>query len=136
MNGADNDDWYEAIDNLRCANKKMKAFGNLIDERMIINTGTILVRGVNEQAVEKMFSLAARSQAITLVLKFRNIGAIGNYDAASEENNLSFDEIAGLVANEIGQHKSDLMQYDRIKGFTEENSLLFPIVEGSAAPGS
>ncbi len=46
MNGADNDDWYETIDNMRCAAKKLRAVGNAVAHGMIVNTGTILVRGV------------------------------------------------------------------------------------------
>ena len=35
MNGADNDDWYEAIDELRCATKKVQALTNLKHNKFV-----------------------------------------------------------------------------------------------------
>ena len=57
LNGVDDDDWYEAIDGMRCAAKKLRAVENAVGLGMTVNTGTILVRGVNEAAVDRMYAL-------------------------------------------------------------------------------
>ena len=134
MNGADNDDWYEAIDNLRCATKKLRAVGNAVSHGMIVNTGTILVRGVNEDAVTRVNRFVAGLAPRHAVLKFRNIGALGRYDAASEATNLSMAEMEALCADAIGVDAAALAAWDRIKGEVAADSRLFP-ADLAARPG-
>ncbi len=126
MNGADNDDWYEAIDNMRCAAKKLRAVENAVAHGMIVNTGTILVRGVNEAAVGRMHRLMADLGPRHAVLRFKNIGAFGRYDAASKARNLSMAEMEGLCAAAIGTDATCLAAWDRIKGKAEAGNRLFP----------
>ena len=44
MNGVDRDDWYETIDDLACAEKKLKAFKNIAN-KFNLDIGTIIVKG-------------------------------------------------------------------------------------------
>ena len=126
LNGADNDDWYEAIDNMRCAARKLRAVENVVAQGMIVNTGTILVRGLNEAAVDRVFRFVGNLGPRHAVLRFKNIGALGRYDAASEAKNLSMAEMEGLCAGAIGADPADLAAFDRIKGETAPDSRLFP----------
>ncbi len=134
MNGADNDDWYEAIDNMRCAAKKLRAVENAVSRGMIVNTGTILVRGVNEDAVARVNRFVAGLVPRHAVLKFRNIGAFGRYDAASETRNLSMAEMEALCADAIGVDAAALSAWNTIKGETSPDSRLFP-VDLASRPG-
>ncbi len=134
MNGADNDDWYETIDNMRCAAKKLRAVENAVAHGMIVNTGTILVRGVNEGAVRRMHGLMAGLGPRHAVMRFKNIGAFGRYDAASKTRNLSMAEMEALCADAIGADAASLAAWDRIKGKAEAGSRLFP-VDLAARPG-
>lgn len=134
MNGADNDDWYEAIDNMRCAAKKLQAVENAVAHGMIVNTGTILVRGVNEGAVARVHRFVADLAPRHAVLKFRNIGAFGRYDAASEAANLSMAEMEALCADAVGVDVAALSAWDTIKGERAPDSRLFP-VDLAARPG-
>lgn len=127
MNGADNDEWYQRIDSLRCAPKKMQALENILDARMIINTGTILTRGVNEGAVARMFSILREHNPRNAAVKFRNIGALGRYDQKSEQQNLSMRQMLKLVADEIDCDVETLNAWRDVKGYDEENSRLFPL---------
>ena len=43
LNGVDDDDWYEQIDEMRCAKKKLKALRNIVNRKMNLNTGTIII---------------------------------------------------------------------------------------------
>ena len=47
LDGVDNDDWYEQIDEMRCAKKKLKALRNIVDRKMNLNTGTIIIPEIN-----------------------------------------------------------------------------------------
>ena len=127
LNGVDDDGWYEAIDGLRCAQKKLKAVENAVACGMTVNTGTILVRGVNEAAVERMFRLfteTIRPRGVTL--RFKNIGALGRFDEAGEADNLSMAEMEALCAQTIGLDAAGLLELARDRGHVEANSRIFP----------
>ena len=127
LNGADNDDWYEAIDSMRCAAKKLRAVENVVAQGMIVNTGTILVRGLNEDAVRRVHKFVSGLSPRHAVLRFRNIGAFGRYDAASEAANLSMAEMEALCAGAIGVDVAALSAWDTIKGERAPDSRLFPV---------
>ena len=135
LNGADNDDWYQAIDNMRCAAKKLQAVENAVAHGMIVNTGTILVRGVNEAAVDRLHRFVGDLGPRHAILRFKNIGALGRYDLASEGKNLSMAEMEALCADAIGVDTAGLAAFDRIKGEVAADSRLFP-VDPAARPGS
>ncbi len=126
LNGADNDDWYQQIDNLSCARRKLKAIGNVVSKRMILNTGTILVRGVNEAAVARVHQLVMDLSPRHALLRFKNVGALGRYDQSAEAQNLSMRELETLAAEAIDCDPSQISKYDRIKGTQENNTRLFP----------
>jgi molybdenum cofactor biosynthesis enzyme MoaA len=127
LNGADNDDWYEHIDNLRCAHKKLRAVENVINKRMILNTGTILVRGVNECAVQRILDIVKGHGPRHALLRFKNIGALGRFDGIAAKRNLSLSDMEGLAASVIGGTLEQVRAYDRFKGTREHNSRLFPV---------
>ena len=126
FNGADNDDWYEAIDNLRCAVKKMQAVENVVAHGMIANTGTILVRGLNEAAMGRVYRFVSGLRPRNAVLRFKNVGAIGRYDADAAARNLSMEEMEKLCADCLGVDPGKIASFDRIKGERAPDSRLFP----------
>ena len=134
MNGADNDSWYQTIDNMRCAARKMRAVENAVAHGMIVNTGTILVRGVNEAAVDRLHRFMTGLGPRHAVLRFKNIGALGRYDAVSEVRNLRMTEMEALCASAIGVDPAALAGFDRIKGEIAADSRLFP-ADLAARPG-
>jgi len=138
LNGADNDDWYERIDNLKCAEKKLKALENIIDKRMVLNTGTILVRGVNEGAVKRVIDLVQSFNPRHALLRFKNVGALGRYDKGVEQNNLSMGDMQSIVAGAIGCDPRQLSSYTLFKGSYEKNTRLFPLdmKSGTGNPSS
>ena len=127
LNGVDDDGWYEKIDGLRCAQKKLQAVENAVGLGMTVNTGTILVRGVNEAAVERMFRLfteTIRPRGVTL--RFKNIGALGRFDETGEADNLSMAEMEALCAQTLGLDAASLLDLARDRGHVEANSRIFP----------
>ena len=77
LNGVDNDDWYEQIDELRCATKKIQALTNLVNNRFIIDTGTIIVKGVNDDAISRLLHLYKRTGARNVLARIKNVGDLG-----------------------------------------------------------
>ena len=78
MNGADDDSLYVKLDNMKCAGKKVAALKNCIDSGMILNTGTILSKGINESVIRKQVQLFYGMEfKVKPVLRFRTIGLIG-----------------------------------------------------------
>ena len=126
MNGADNDDWYERIDGLRGAAKKLQAVGNMVANRMVLNTGAILIRGINEGAVKRIVDLVRSHAPRHALLRFKNVGALGRYDKEAEKNNLGMAEMEELVAEAIGCNAKALSSYTHFKGEHERNTRLFP----------
>ncbi len=126
MNGADNDDWYEAIDNLRCANKKLRALDNAIDARMIVNTGTIVARGINEPAIAEMANLLQSRAPRHALLRFRNIGAVGRH-MDMDKRHMPWDELIATISAQLGVSVADIQRHSRIENVDEKDTRLFPL---------
>jgi len=100
MNGADNDDYYEQIDELRCATKKVAALENLQRNRFIIDTGTIIVKGINDDVVERMLALYKRVNVNNVICRIKNVGDIGR--SMADQDNYTLEELVTLVARQTG----------------------------------
>lgn len=92
MNGYDNDDVYEVMDDMRCAKQKMQALNNLLETDLRLALGCILVAGLNEFVIDKFDALDLRPGSS---LEFRNVGQVGR--GMSLEKNYSFDELKQMI---------------------------------------
>lgn len=85
MNGADNEEIYEKLDNGKeYCEPKLKALKNCMSENMLINTGTIIVKGVNEFSLKDQVDLVRQYMKETgyrsrlkPLLRFKSVGNIG-----------------------------------------------------------
>jgi molybdenum cofactor biosynthesis enzyme MoaA len=98
LNGGFDDDAYEEIDGLRCAAQKRAALENLLAHNVFVNTGTILVRGVNE-AVAGPVLQRLRASGLPAILKLRSIGAIGRY---MERETFRLPQMLEIVRERLG----------------------------------
>ncbi|MDX2034060.1 MAG: radical SAM protein [Blastocatellia bacterium] len=78
LNGVFDDDLYEAVDAMRCAERKAQAFANLRAEHLFTSLGMIVVRDVNEHAVADLWRAAQEARNVR-ELHLRSVGAIGRY---------------------------------------------------------
>lgn len=85
MNGVDRDDWYETIDDLACAEKKLKAFKNIAN-KFNLDIGTIIVKGVNEEAPRRMLDLIEKYDVKNITMRIKNVGQLGRYMQDTTEN--------------------------------------------------
>jgi len=123
MNGADEQKIYEKIDNHSHAHKlKMKALENCFKTKgFIINTGTIIAKGVNEHTLKRqgdiVSDLAEKYNArVKPVLRVKNIGDLGRY---MQGNTMSFEELVDVASNQLGIPKSTIMA-ERVESGTNK----------------
>jgi molybdenum cofactor biosynthesis enzyme MoaA len=101
LNGVDNDDWYESIDELRCAKVKVMALENIQKTRFIVDTGTILCKGVNEDAPARLLHLFKQKNIEHAMIRFKNVGQHGRYLLESIDN-WSMDDMIQMCAEQYG----------------------------------
>jgi len=121
MNGADNNDVYKILDEGKWATVKVRALNNIFAERLPINTGTIIAKGVNESTLKRQIDLFAEKalendihfdtvkpySRITPVLRMKSVGAIGRY---MENSSYTMDELIALCQDQLGVRRSDMIQ--------------------------
>lgn len=78
FSGGFDDDLYEAIDEMRCAERKRLAFENLRAEHMFTSLGMIIIRGVNEHELRNVWQAIKQSRHVR-ELHLRSVGAMGRY---------------------------------------------------------
>ena len=89
---------YLAIDDMQCAKPKIRALENLLAENMYITLGMILVRGINELQVEKVFQYVQNVRQI-YELHIRSVGKLGRY---MQTESCTLDEMIQMVARVLG----------------------------------
>lgn len=115
LNGAFDDDFYDAIDNMRCGEKKRQAFENLRAENVFTSIGMIVVRGINERAVSDMLAALATARNVR-EYHIRSIGAFGRYmknePFVLDELLEIFASAAGVTPDAIDIHERSASSYD------------------------
>ena len=131
MNGADNDDWYEKIDEMRCATKKIQALENLFNNKFIIDTGTIIVKGINDEIVERMLYVYKKLNIVNVVCRIKNIGNIGRSMYDNDSGNYSFKELVTLVSKQTGLSEDYIYRWRNKPMYKnnspETDSFMFPM---------
>lgn len=97
LNGGLRDDLYQAIDGAPCAARKLKALDNLLEARINVTTGTILVPGVNDghlaQFLPWLIERGVRD------LHFRSVGQLGRHMAGEA---LTLDGLEACLRRALG----------------------------------
>lgn len=139
LNGVDNDDWYEAIDEMRCADKKIKALENLVANKFVIDTGTIIVKGINDEAPAKILELYQRKGIQHALCRIKNVGKLGRsmFDQDAGEHrltvntNYTMNGLIKLVADQVGVSVDYIESWRHRPIYEntnpEESSFIFPL---------
>lgn len=139
LNGVDNDEWYEQIDELRCAKRKVNALKNLQTNKFVIDTGTIIVRGINDEAPARLLHLYNRLGIKHALCRIKNVGKLGRsmFDDTAGEHKLSVNTnytmngLIKLISEQVGV-SVDYIESWRYKPIyknidVEESSFIFPL---------
>jgi len=133
LNGVDNDDWYESIDEMRCADKKIKALQNIRERKFILDTGTIIVPNVNEDAPGALLELFDRENINNALMRIKNVGQLGRFQTEADDN-VKMDQLVKLCSEQmnISEDYINSFRNKKLYGIYEEkNSILFPLREGN-----
>jgi len=128
LNGADDDKIYLITDQLKCADRKMKALKNCAEIGYFININTILMKGVNDFTPLRLAEIV-KELNVNAILRFRNVGQIGRY-SLEKNNNWTFNELKIHISNLFKKDVNELYKYNKINGYVEKNVCFFPIFEG------
>lgn len=121
MNGADCDEAYKQLDMGKWATVKVRALNNIFAERLPINTGTIIARGINEYVLKRQVELFAECaianginldttppyNRITPVLRVKSVGSIGRF---MEGKAYDIEELIDLAVQDLGVDRADIIQ--------------------------
>lgn len=130
MNGIDNDDWYMAIDNMKCAEKKVAAIKNCHNSKMIIDVGVIMVKGINDTVPKELLRFFKEHDIKNVMCRIKNVGQLGRYMVGSNDN-YSMLELMELISTQTGLSMDYLNEwrqkpiYENID--LEEDTFMFPI---------
>jgi len=143
LNGVDNDDWYEKIDELRCADRKISALKNLKNNKFVIDTGTIIVRGINDEAPMRLLNLYKKLDIKHALCRIKNVGKLGRsmFDEDAGEHKLTIDAnysmngLIKLISEQIGV-SVDYIESWRQKPIyknsePEDSSFIFPLEDNT-----
>jgi molybdenum cofactor biosynthesis enzyme MoaA len=115
MNGGFDDDGYAALDRMRCASEKRRAFENLRAEHVFTSIGMILARGVNEQALPRLLTESRRAGNVR-EFHLRSIGAMGRHMQTRpftlDELFAAFTAASGADADRITRHARTAAAHD------------------------
>lgn len=115
FNGGLDNDLYEKIDDLRCAQRKLTALQTLVDENMNVTTGMILVRGINDHHL-KAFYQHVKTFPQVRDFHIRSVGAFGRY---MDIPSLSMSEMKLLFCDAAGITESDISISSRGDGYID-----------------
>lgn len=103
MNGGLRDDLYAAVDDLACAERKLKALDNLLTQRFHVTVGFIIVPGVNADHLREFLPWLIAKGVRDVHL--RSVGQIGNF---IEDKSLSLDELEAEMRAALPPGMDDL----------------------------
>jgi len=98
MNGAFDDDLYEQLDDLRCADRKTRAFQNLAARHVFTSVGIIVVAECNPHGVAPLLAACRRARNVR-EFHLRSVGAIGRFMTTTP---LNLDELLKLFCDAAG----------------------------------
>ncbi len=127
LNGADDDDVYEVMDGVRCADRKLLGWQECVKAKMNVNVGAILQKGVNDHIPGRLLELSNQYGGNSII-RFRNVGQVGRYSLEKDQN-WTFGQMVGLVCDQFNKDPSWAVKWNRINGCDEKNVIFFPMDE-------
>lgn len=139
MNGCLDDEVYKKLDCGKYANLKHRALVNLLDNRFIVNTGTIIAKGVNEHTIKEQVELIDKYAAqynvkIPPVVRLRTIATIGR--SMGNDHTYDFEDFKEVVCEQLGITQKYLIDNEtvgirnNIEGFVfKHNNIIIRLVD-------
>lgn len=105
MNGSLDNEVYKKLDCGKYANLKHRALVNLYKHNFIINTGTIIAKGINEHTIKDQVELISSyskkyNTKIPPVVRLRTIATLGR--SMGDEHTYEFEDFKKVVQQQLG----------------------------------
>jgi len=100
---------------------------------MNLNTGTIIIEGINEEAPGRLLSVIEKENINNIMMRIKNVGQIGRYQKDADEN-LKMDKLVKLCADQFKLSEDYIWSHHGVpyyNTFWEPNTILFPLREGN-----
>jgi molybdenum cofactor biosynthesis enzyme MoaA len=128
MNGADDDDVYEIMDGVRCADRKIKGWHECHDAKMNVNVGAILQKGANNHIPKRLLDISNQMGG-GHIIRFRNVGQIGRFSLGKSQN-WTWNEMVDLVCEQYNIDSAWARTHTTVSrtqncGAAEEDSVIF-----------
>ncbi len=125
LNGADDDNVYEVMDGNKCADRKIQGWREVVAAKMNVNIGVILQKGANDHIPARLFEMVKEIGG-NPIIRFRNVGQIGRF-TLNKNQNWTWDQLLNNVCSAAGVDPEWAQQWNKVNGFTEEHTILFPM---------
>ena len=123
MNGADDDDVYKRVDGGKYARLKNRALDNCMKSNLIVNTGTIVLKGCNEHVIPRLYQrLGNYKPRVKPVMRLRTMAPIGRH--MGQEFIYEFGEFRDRVCREL-DITNKYIQEHAVEAFNNYNGVLF-----------
>ena len=104
MNGATDDNIYKILDSGKYATLKHRALKNLLKHKFIVNTGTIIAKGVNEKTIKDQVDLMCHyadvyNVKIPPVVRLRTIATLGR--SMGNDHTYNFSDFKKVVCDKL-----------------------------------
>lgn len=139
MNGCLDNEVYKKLDCGKYANLKHRALVHLLNNRFIVNTGTIIAKGVNEHTIRDQVQLIDKyaveyNVRIPPVVRLRTIATIGR--SMGEDHTYDFEDFKEVVCQQLGVTKKYLIDnqtsgvHNNIEGLVfKHNNIIIRLVD-------
>ena len=106
---------------------------NLKKRKFILDTGTIIVPGVNEDAPGALLELFDKENINNVLMRIKNVGQLGRYQTEVDDN-VKLNQLVKLCAEQMNVSEDYINSFRDAKlygMYQESNSILFPLREGN-----
>ena len=130
MTGYDDNEVYKITDRLACANKKMIALENIINNKLRLAIGCIVVKGLNEHVIDRIKNkLLQKDIRIGASVEFRNVGQVGRYMRGKDKSeNYDYEELKDLIFTKF-DIQNNLLEFDGYSYYVQKGKIRINITD-------
>ena len=130
MTGYDDNEFYKITDRLACANKKMIALENIINNKLRLAIGCIVVKGLNEHVIDRIKNkLLQKDIRVGASVEFRNVAQVGRYMRGKDKSeNYDYEELKDLIFTKF-DIQNNLLEFDGYSYYVQKGKIRINITD-------
>lgn len=130
MTGYDDNDVYRLTDKLECADKKMIALENIINNKLRLAIGCIVIKGLNEHVIDRIKNrLLQKDIRVGASVEFRNVGQVGRFMRGKDKSeNYEYEELKDLIFKKFDV-QNNLLEFDGYSYYVQKGKIRINITD-------